>query len=268
MTSRSSEDVHSAGDTTPASVRGAGVRLETEGPIATVTLDRPAVLNAQTPQTWARLCEISSALAADTRIVVLRGEGRAFSAGLDLAQAQASLGELAAVPAEEAEARIAVFQQGFSWLRRPDIITIAAVRGHAIGAGFQLALACDLRVVAEDARFAMKEIALGLVPDLTGTKRLVELVGYARALELCGTGRAVDAREAERIGLATLCVPAEELDQAARDLAAALLAADRDALIEIKALLAGAHTRSYADQELAERQAQVRRIRQLAGVGE
>jgi enoyl-CoA hydratase/carnithine racemase len=263
MTSRSQQDVYPAGDEPPA-----GVRMEVDGPIATVTLDRPAVLNAQTPRTWVALREIGSALGADIRIVVLRGEGRAFSAGLDLAHAQENLGGLAAVPPEQAEEQIAEFQQGFTWLRRPDIVSIASVRGHAIGAGFQLALACDLRVVAEDARFSMKEVALGLVPDLTGTKRLVDLVGYARALEICGTGRTIDAREAERIGLATVCVPVEELDKATLDLAAALLAANRDALIEIKALLAGAGARTAAEQELAERQAQVRRIRDLAGVGE
>ncbi|MEV0271332.1 enoyl-CoA hydratase/isomerase family protein [Hamadaea sp. NPDC050747] len=263
MTSRSPQDVHPAGDTPPA-----GVRMEADGPIATITLDRPEVLNAQTTATWESLRDIGSALRADVRVVVLRGEGRAFSAGLDLAHAQANLGELAAVPPDEAEARIGRFQEAFSWLRRTDIVTIAAVQGHAIGAGFQLALACDFRVVADDARFAMKEVALGLVPDLTGTKRLVDLVGYSRALELCATGRTVDSAEAEQIGLATVRVPRAELDQAARDLAAALLAADRNALIEIKALIAGAHQRSYAEQALAERQAQVRRIREIAGLGE
>jgi enoyl-CoA hydratase/carnithine racemase len=261
MTSRSPHDVHPAGDEPPA-----GVRVEVDGPIATVTLDRPTVLNAQTPRTWTALRDIGSALSAGIRVVVLRGEGRAFSAGLDLAHARDNLGELAAVPPETAEARIAEFQQGFTWLRRNDIVSIAAVRGHAIGAGFQLALACDLRVVAQDAKFAMKEVTLGLVPDLTGTKRLLDLVGYARALELCATGRTVDADEAVRIGLATVCVPVEEVEQTARDLAAALLSADRDALIEIKALLAGGGARTAAEQELAERQAQVRRIRSLAGL--
>ena len=75
-------------------------------------------------------------------------------------------------------------------------MSIAAVQGHAIGAGFQLALACDLRVVADDVQFAMRETSLGLVPDLTGTHPLVGLVGYARALEICVTGRFVHAEEA------------------------------------------------------------------------
>lgn len=147
-------------------------------------------------------------------------------------------------------------------------MSIAAVQGHAIGAGFQLALACDLRVVADDVQFAMRETSLGLVPDLTGTHPLVGLVGYARALEICATGRFVSAEEAQRTGLASIAVPADQLDDAARDLAGALLAAPRDALIETKALLQGAVGRTYEDQRVAERAAQGRRLRDLAGVGD
>jgi enoyl-CoA hydratase/carnithine racemase len=244
------------------------VRLDRDGPVATITLCRPEVLNAQTPQLWNALRSFGRQLPADVRLVVVRGEGRAFSSGLDLSAAQETFAEMSKLPPDEAADRIAVFQQGFSWLRRPDLISVAAVHGHAIGAGFQLALACDLRVVTEDARFTMAEVGLGLVPDLTGTKRLVELVGYARALEICVTGRRVGAAEAERIGLANLVVPSDDLDSAVRDLTASLLGANRDAVIEIKALLAGATDRSYPAQELAEREAQVRRIRDLAGLGE
>jgi enoyl-CoA hydratase/carnithine racemase len=252
--------------TRPAS----GVHLERDGPVATVTLCRPEVRNAQTPHTWEALRTISRKLPGDVRVVVLRGEGRSFSSGLDLSavQSDGALPALAQVPAAEAAARIAQFQQAFAWLRRPDLITVAAVQGHAIGAGLQLALACDLRVLAEDAQLAMAEVTLGLVPDLGGTKRLVELVGYARAVEICVTGRRLDAAEASRIGLANLVVPAAELDVAVRDLTAAVLAGHRDAVIEIKALLSGAAGRSYPEQERAEREAQVRRIRDLVGTGE
>jgi enoyl-CoA hydratase/carnithine racemase len=144
-------------------------------------------------------------------------------------------------------------------------VSIAAVRGHAIGAGFQLALACDLRICAEDTQFTMAEVALGLVPDLGGTKRLVELVGYARALDICITGRRVPAAEADRIGLATSVVPGDELDEAVASITGQILAARRDSVVEIKALLAEAAGRSFADQERFEREAQVRRIRDLVG---
>jgi enoyl-CoA hydratase/carnithine racemase len=279
-----------------------GVRLDREGPVATVTLCRPDVLNAQTPRMWTALRDFSRELTGDIRVVVVRGEGRAFSAGLDLSVAGApapgggasggaatesgrttgsvvgaggppapdggTLAELVSLAPERAQERIAAFQEGFSWLRRPDLITIAAVHGHAIGAGFQLALACDFRVASDDAAFTMAEVKLGLVPDLGGTKRLVELVGYARALEICVTGRRVPAAEAERIGLANLVVARGDLDGAVADLTAAVLAAPRDAVVEIKALIAGAAGRDFADQESAERAAQVRRLRDLAGVGE
>lgn len=174
--------------------------------------------------------------------------------------------DLARGSESDLDATIAEYQEAFTWWRRNDIVSIAAVQGHAIGAGFQLALACDLRIVAEDVQFAMRETSLGLVPDLTGTHPLVNLVGYARALEICATGRFVHAEEAERTGLANLVVPADQLDAAARDLSAALLAAPRDAVIETKALLSGAVSRTYEDQRTAERAAQGRRLRDLAGV--
>jgi enoyl-CoA hydratase/carnithine racemase len=249
-------------------VTSAEVRLDRDGPVATVTLCRPDVLNAQTPQMWAALREIARELPGDVRVVVVRGAGRAFSAGLDRSVAGTLAAELARLSPAEAADRIAGFQAAFGWLRRTDLVTIAAVRGHAVGAGFQLALACDLRVLAEDAQLSMAEVTLGLVPDLGGTKRLVELVGYARALELCATGRRLDAAQAYRTGLANLVVPTAELDAAVADLTAAVLAGPRDAVVEIKGLLAGAAVRSYPEQERAEREAQVRRLRDLAGLGE
>lgn len=249
-----------------------GVRLERAGPVATVTLSRPDVLNAQTPAMWDALRGISRDLPGDIRVVLLRGEGRAFSAGLDRAAVAGggpdSLAGLAALAPEACADRIAEFQQAFTWLHRPDIVSIAAVHGHAVGAGFQLALACDLRVLADDALLCMAEVSLGLVPDLAGTGRLVDLVGYARALEICVTGRRVAASEALALGLATLVVPRAELDAAVQDLTAAVLSSDRDAVVEIKALLTAAARRTPADQLRAEREAQTRRLRALAGAGE
>jgi len=247
--------------TPPAEVE---VKYEQDGPIATVTLFRPDVLNAQTPAMWAQLAGISRELPGDVRVVIVRGEGRAFSAGLDLSVARSSLAELSRLSAEECAERIAGFQSAFTWLRRPSLVTIAAVQGHAIGAGFQLALNCDLRVLADDARFSMAEVTLGLVPDLGGTKRLTELAGPSRALEICLTGRRIAADEADRIGLATAVVPGAQLDAAVRDLAAAVLAADRGAVTEIKALVAGAGGRTYEAQDRAEREAQTRRLADLA----
>ncbi|MDR7277974.1 enoyl-CoA hydratase/carnithine racemase [Catenuloplanes atrovinosus] len=218
---------------------------------------------------WRALRNFAGELTGDVRVVVVRGEGRAFSAGLD----RAVLGggdftDLAALPDDRAADRILGFQEAFTWLRRPDLITIAAVQGYAIGAGFQLALGCDLRILADDAKLAMAEVTLGLVPDLGGTKRLVELIGYARALELCVTGRRVAADEAATMGLANLVVPAADLPSATADLVAAVLSGNRDAVIEIKALLATAADRTYPDADRAEREAQVRRAKTLFGTGD
>ncbi|MFC7528820.1 enoyl-CoA hydratase/isomerase family protein [Actinoplanes sp. GCM10030250] len=261
-----------SGNAGPGAADEVGVRYEQDGPVATVTLCRPDVLNAQTPSMWTELGDISRKLPGDVRIVIVRGEGRAFSAGLDLSVARgggdSSLGRLAQLSASECADQIAVFQSAFTWLRSPSIVTIAAVQGHAIGAGFQLALNCDMRVLADDARFSMAEVTLGLVPDLGGTKRLTELVGPSRALEICVTGRRISAEEADRIGLATAVVPRAELDGAVADLAAAVLAADTGAVAEIKALLTGASDRTYAEQDRAEREAQTRRLSDLLGSGE
>ena len=255
---------------TPEELAAIGLRLDVDGAVATVTLHRPEVRNAQTPAMWLALAELGASLPDGVRVVVVTGEGDTFSAGLDRAMLDpAHAGEgtvlgLLALSDEEASARIEEFQRGFTWLRDPRFVSIAKVRGHAIGAGFQLALSCDLRVVSDDARFSMKESALGLVPDLTGTKPLVEHVGYSRALEICATARMVPADEAVRIGLATAAVPADQLDAAVAELAAALVAPMDGVVPETKALLQGAADRDLDEQRRLEREAQVRRFRAVA----
>jgi len=214
---------------------------------------------------WAELAEHGRGLPGSVRVVIVRGEGMSFSAGLDRSQLTllADLGR-----ADDADEQILGFQRGFTWLSRPDIVSIAAVQGHAIGAGFQLALACDLRVAVEGTVFAMAETSLGIVPDLTGTHPLVAAVGLPRALEWCLTGRRVDASEAFASGLVNRVVAAEGLDEAARELASAVLASPRDAVIETKALLQGAGSRTAPEQWKAEREAQVRCLRDLASQGD
>ncbi len=255
---------------TPEDLAAVGLRLEIDGPVATITLDRPEVRNAQTPAMWLALGELGRSLSDDIRVVIVTGEGDTFSAGLDRAMldpstaGQESVVGLLALSDEEAAARIEEFQGGFTWLRDPRFVSIAKVRGYAIGAGFQLALSCDLRVVADDAKFSMKESALGLVPDLTGTQPLVEHVGYARALEICATARVVPADEAVQIGLALVSVPTGALDAAVADLVAALVVPMPGVVAETKALLLGAAERDLDEQRRLEREAQVRRFRAVA----
>ena len=246
------------------------VRTTRDGAVLTVTLDRADRLNAQTPATWEALRAVGNSLDDEVRVVVVQGAGRSFSAGLDRSLFSAApdvaggLGELATLPAELADERIRGYQAAFRWLRSPGVVSVAAVQGHAVGAGAQLALACDLRVVAEDAQFRLPEAVLGLVPDLTGTSTLVELVGYSRAVEICLTGRPVAAAEAVAIGLANVAVPADQLTDAVRDLTAALVAVDVDASRETLALLRSAVRNDAATQDAAERAAQVRRLHALA----
>lgn len=258
-------------DLDPEVLARAGLKFDVSGLVATVTLNRPETKNSQTPATWQALRAIGAVLDPGVRVVVVRGAGSSFSSGLDRrmltpegVDGEASLLQLLEMPDGELAETIAGYQEGFTWLRRTDIISVAAVQGHAIGAGFQLALACDLRVLADDAMLSMRETLLGLVPDLTGTKPLVELVGYSRALELCATGRWVSAEEARETGLATAVVPRDELDQAVADLVAALTAPLYGAVSETKALLQSAGMLDLDEQRRAEREAQVRRFRELA----
>jgi enoyl-CoA hydratase/carnithine racemase len=247
------------------------VRTSRDGVVLTVTLDRPDQLNAQTPATWTALAAVGAALDDDVRVVVVRGEGRAFSAGLDRSLFSADpattggLGDLGRLPVEEALERIRAYQGGFRWLRSPGIVSVAAVQGHAIGAGAQLALACDLRVLTDDAQMRLPEATLGLVPDLTGTSTLMELVGYSRAMEICLTGRAVRAAEAQALGLANVVVPAAELDATVADLVAALTAPPVEASRATAALVRSAVRNDYAAQDAAERAAQVLRLQELVG---
>jgi enoyl-CoA hydratase/carnithine racemase len=216
---------------------------------------------------------VAAELPGTVRVVVLRGEGRSFSAGLDRAMftpdgvdGVPGIMALTAMSQEDAATQIAAWQRAFDWVSRPSIVSIAAVQGHAIGGGFQLALGADIRIIADDTQFVMAEPKLGIVPDLGGTKRLVDLVGYSRAAEICLTGRPVLADEALRIGLASHVVAPEALDDVVGRTVAALLAVNRDAATETKALLLAAATRTQDEQERAEREAQYRRLRALVGL--
>lgn len=255
-----------------AELLAVGLRYRVEGPVATITLDRPEVRNAQTPAMWRALKEIGDGIADDVRVVVVTGAEGNFSSGLDrrmldprgAADGAETVVQLLGLSDEEMSATIDEYQQGFTFLRDPRFVSIAKVRGHAVGAGFQLALSCDLRVVADDVQFSMKEAALGLVPDLTGTQPLVEAVGYSRALEICATARTVGADEALRIGLAVAVHPADELDVAVDQLAAGLTATMPGVAAETKALLQGAVDRDLDTQRRLEREAQTRRFRAVA----
>jgi enoyl-CoA hydratase/carnithine racemase len=258
----------------PERLEQAGLSVELDGAVLTITLDKPERRNSQTPRMWHTLDAIGRALTEEVRVVVVKGAGDCFSAGIDTrlltgegVEGEESVAELMQADDERILEAIDGYQRGFTWLADPQIVSVAAVHGYAIGAGFQLALACDLRVVADDVKFCMKEPALGLVPDLAGTKPLVDLVGPSRALEICATARFVEADEARELGIATVVVPRNDLDATTADLVEAVLASNAGAVRETKALLQQAGERDLEAQRLAEREAQVRRFRELVGGG-
>ncbi len=249
-----------------------GLTFEVRGAVATLTLDRPDVRNAQTPDMWRAMAACGRQISDEVTVVLATGTGGSFSAGLDrrmldpaYTEGESVLG-LLALSDEQIIDTIGEYQEGFTFLRDPRFVSIAKVRGHAIGAGFQLALACDLRVVAHDVKFSMKEVALGLVPDLTGTKPLVDAVGYSRALEICATARTVYADEAVATGIALEAVEEHALDARVADLVLSLTGQVPGAVRDIKAMLLGSASRSLDEQRLVERTAQVRRFREIAAL--
>jgi enoyl-CoA hydratase/carnithine racemase len=247
------------------------VRAVQQGRVLTVTLDRPEARNAQTPSTWAALSAIGDACRGrDVDLVVIRGAGTAFSAGLDRRMfspegipGEVSLAGLAALPDDDLASMIEEFQRGFLWQRAVAPLTVAAVHGPAIGAGFQLALACDMVLATPSASFAMRETSYGLVPDLAGTQPLVRAVGYSRAVDLCATGRVVSGAEGYDLGFVTRLV--DDLDAALGELIQAVESAPQGAIADLLPVLASAETAHRGDQARVERMAQVGRLRTLLG---
>jgi enoyl-CoA hydratase len=191
------------------------LRLDKRSPLAVVTIDRPKVLNALNAETLTELSEIFEELAADPeiRVILLAGAGdRAFVAGADIR-------ELAALTPEEGRA---YSLRGQGILRRIETLgkpVIACIQGFALGGGCELAMACTLRLAADDARLGQPEVKLGVMAGYGGSQRLTRLVGRSEGLKLLLTGSIIDAREALRIGLVDEVLPAAELMQRAEALA-------------------------------------------------
>ena len=249
-------------------LRSAGLEFAVDGPIAEIVLCAPERRNTQTPAMWRALAGLGRSMPDEVRIVILRAEGPSFSAGLDRSMLTdaadvETVRDLLSGSDLSAARTASEYQQGFTFLRDPNFVSIAAVQGHAVGAGFQLALACDIRVVADNAVFCMKEPALGLVPDLTGLRPLVRQVGYARALELCVRARNVDAHEAVTMGLAQSVVPVHDLTKEVDALVRSVLQSNTDAVRETKRLLQSAEDLGLEQQAQLEVAAQVRRLRAM-----
>jgi enoyl-CoA hydratase/carnithine racemase len=200
--------------------------------VADVRMNRPDKLNAVNQAMFKGLGDVGDAIAADpsVRVVVLSGEGKGFCAGLDFSSFQSMAGgdglrddsgeQLA--PERRGEGGIANVGQwaAYVWTQLP-VPVIAAVHGPAVGAGFQIAMACDIRFVTPDAKLSVLEIRWGLIPDMSGTQMLPRLVGLDVAKELTYTGRMVSGTEAKELGLATHVSenPREDALELAREIA-------------------------------------------------
>ena len=188
--------------------------LTRSGHIATVTINRPEALNALNSAVLSELDAAIDVLSRDDEVyvVILTGAGRSFVAGADIA-------EMRGFTAVEGK-RFGVRGGGvFLKLEQMEKPVIAAVNGFALGGGCELAMACDIRLASDKARFGQPEVGLGITPGFGGTQRLPRIVGQSRAMELILTGRTVKADEALAIGLVDAVYPADELMEKAVGLA-------------------------------------------------
>jgi enoyl-CoA hydratase len=207
------------------------VELSISGRRAELELARPEVLNAMNWEMFDGLAAAADAVAEmpEVRVLLIRGRGRSFSSGIDTSAFDDLAGSF--------DEMVVRAQAGFRKIAALRIPVLAGIHGHALGAGLQLALACDLRVVATDATLGLIEATFGLIPDLGGSQRLPALVGPSRAKRMMWLSERIDGTEAGRIGLADLVVAPAKLTERAEELAAQLEAAPPVAVREVKRLV-------------------------------
>jgi enoyl-CoA hydratase/carnithine racemase len=222
--------------------------LSFDGPRADVLLDRPEVLNAMDFDVFDSLARAADEIAEhDPRVVVISGKGRSFSAGIDVG----SLGSVSGGPETIARA-----QAPFRKIAALPMPTIALVRGHALGAGLQLALACDLRVVTPDATLGLLEANYGLIPDLGGSTRLPQIVGTARAKRMIWLAEKFTGAEASDLGVADLVASEDDIEAVVSALAERLAEAPFSPTRAAKRLIDGAPFLALEDGMDAEASAQ------------
>ena len=217
------------------------ILTERRGAVALVTLNRPKVLNALNHALVRELAEALDEFEADDDVgaVVITGNDKAFAAGADISEmADRSFAEM------YMSDRFSDHWERVARCRKP---VIAAVAGHALGGGCELAMMCDIIVCADNARFGQPEIKLGVLPGIGGTQRLARAVGKAKAMDMCLSARTMDAAEAERSGLASRVVPLADLVEESVKLAAEIAEKSRPALYMVKEAVNRAFESSLAD---------------------
>nr|MDO8081397.1 enoyl-CoA hydratase/isomerase family protein [Candidatus Freyarchaeota archaeon] len=193
------------------------IRIEKEDGVGKIILNRPDKRNAVNAEMFRDLGEAARIVSDDNEVkaVILAGMGPVFSAGIDFT----SMGALGKVSSQFFRDLAKKSQTNYGLLENMEKPVIAAIQGAAIGAGLEMTLCCDIRIAAEDARMGLPEVCFGLVPDLGGAQRLPRIIGLGRAKELIFTGKIISAKEAERIGLVNKIVPADQLMDAAMEMA-------------------------------------------------
>ena len=203
------------------------IRYDISDNIATITLSRPEKRNSMTQKMFEELHKVVELVAREenVRVLVIKGDGGTFCAGDDLA-------ELVVLDPSRVRKFLARVQVTFLGLESLEIPVLAAVNGHALGGGLELALACDLVLASSEAALGLPETNLGIIPGLGGTVRLPRRVGLGRAKELVYSGRIIKADEAKKIGLVEDVYPADEFDAGVRQFAG-LLASKSPAAIAL-----------------------------------
>jgi enoyl-CoA hydratase/carnithine racemase len=222
--------------TQPSVSFGPGLRLERDGRVATLVLDRPEQRNALTGAMWRALPGVCDALVSDptVRVLIVRGAGdEAFSAGADIAEMQQLMADPKALHAFGDAVQVG--QDRLAALALP---TIARIAGACTGGGCGIAMACDLRIASDDSFFAIPPARLGLVYSLADTLRVVDLVGPSRAKDMLFTGRRVSAREAHDWGLLNQVVPRTRLDAALAETISQLAGVAHSSVVAAKRIVA------------------------------
>ena len=189
------------------------ILVETTGRVGVITLNRPKALNALNSATMEEVTDAVAGFDASDAIgcIIITGSERAFAAGADIKEMSSKTAT---------EMYTADFFAGWDALTRARTPIIAAVNGYALGGGCELAMMCDIILAGSGAKFGQPEVNLGITPGMGGSQRLTRAIGKSKAMEMCLTGRHMDAEEAERLGLVARVVPAEDLIDAAKELAA------------------------------------------------
>jgi enoyl-CoA hydratase len=224
------------------------IKLETRGAVGLITLDRPKALNALNSELIAELSKAVDGFEADARIrcIVLTGNDKAFAAGADIKEMQEK-----SFP----EILLEDFIAGWDCIARARKPVIAAVAGYALGGGCELAMMCDFIIAADTAKFGQPEITIGIIPGIGGTQRLTRLVGKSKAMDMCLTGRMMDAEEAERAGLVSRVVRADELIETAMKAAEKIAEASLPGVLLAKESICRADEMSLAEGIRFERRA-------------